>query len=68
MVNCTSGNAIIVKDTGNMITYKYRCPSCGHVDNQEHLCSISSGKTKQCFSVSCPNCRKPLGSFDFERR
>ena len=51
MVICTSGNAVITSDNGNMIHYKYKCPSCGYVDSQEHLCSVSS-RTSQMSSVS----------------
>ena len=67
MVICTSGNAVITSDNGNMIHYKYKCPSCGYVDSQERLCSVSS-RTSQMSSVSCPKCRKPFGDFKFERR
>lgn len=68
MVICTSGNAVITSDDGRMIKYKHQCPSCGYVDNQENLCSISSGKVSQNFSYSCSKCHKSLGSFEFERR
>jgi len=68
MVVCTSGNAVIVNDNGNMITYKPQCPSCGYVDTQGRLCSISSGKVTQCSTFSCSKCRKSFGDFKFERR
>ena len=67
MVICTSGNAVIVKDDGRMISYKHKCPCCGHVDNQVQLCSISSGSVRQSFSYSCSSCHEDLGSFEFER-
>lgn len=67
MMVCTSGNAVIVSDDGRMIKYKYMCPSCGHVDNQEHNCSISARVSQSCTS-SCPKCRKNYGTFKFERR
>lgn len=68
MVICTSGNAVITKDDGKMIRYRHKCPSCGYVDSQEHLCSISSGRVCQCFTFSCSKCRTRLGDFKFERR
>lgn len=68
MVVCTSGNAIIIKDDGKMITYKHKCPNCGQIGYQERLCGISSGRVKQCFGASCSNCHKNLGDFEFERR
>ena len=67
MVVCTSGNAIVLKDSGNMITYKARCPVCGYVETQEHLCSVSHTATLVSGSV-CYKCKKTLGSFKFERR
>ena len=67
MVICTSGNAVITKDDGRMINFKYQCPSCGYVDNQEHLCSVS-GRVTQCTTYYCSKCHKPIGDFKFERR
>ena len=67
MVICTSGNAVIVSDNGNMIEYKHMCPSCGYIDNQTHLCSVT-GSVSQRFTFSCHKCYKPLGDFNFERR
>lgn len=66
MVICTSGNAVIVKDNGNMITYRRQCPSCGYVDNQENMCSVS-GRASQGSTGICFKCRKPFGDFKFER-
>lgn len=67
MVICTSGNAVITSDDGRMIKYRYKCPSCGYVDNQESLCSVS-GRVKQNTTVSCFKCRKTIWGFEFERR
>ena len=66
MVVCTSGNAIIVKDNGNMIGYKYQC-RCGYVDNQVRQCSIVSGRVTQHFTFYCGKCRQPVGGFEFQR-
>lgn len=68
MVSCTSGNAIIVGDNGNMIQYRKKCPQCGNTDNQVSQCSILSGRVSQHYSACCSKCGKPWGSFDFERR
>lgn len=68
MVFCTSGNAIITSDDGRMIKYRRQCPNCGHVDNQESLCSISSGKVCQNVTSSCSKCYKQFWKFEFERR
>ena len=67
MVTCTSGNAIIVSDDGNMIKYQKKCPNCGATDSQLSQCSVLS-RVSQGYSACCSRCGKPWGSFDFERR
>lgn len=67
MVICISGNAIITKDDGRMIHYRYQCHNCGYVDTQESLCSISSGTVIQHTTYHCSKCHKPVGNFEFKR-
>jgi len=67
MVICTSGNAIVTSDNGLMIRYISKCPNCGHVDNQERICSVS-GRVTDNSTYSCSKCHKPVGAFKFERR
>lgn len=68
MVICTSANAIIVGDNGNIIQFRKKCPKCGNTDSQVSQYSLSSGRGSLHYSASCSKCGKPWGSFDFERR
>ncbi len=51
-------NAIIVRDDGNSVDYRPRCPYCMHVDMMSKICGAHASYGGSISYTVCHNCGK----------
>jgi predicted nucleic-acid-binding Zn-ribbon protein len=49
--------AVIVEDSGNMITYRKKCQSCGYVEGGGNITTPPSRGTTMSSAFMCMKCR-----------